>query len=244
MADRPYSGYAVTRMSNAELKLPTDGALEVTSERILDIAERLLADNGVSGTSIRMITDSAGVNVAAVNYHFGTKHELVQEVINRRAMALEALRTTALDALDERTARENRKATIEEIAEALIAPIMTQALADGSGWPHFMRFVSRLAWEPGGDKFEAPESSVRMLQRIDKTLREALPHLADNPAKRVSRAMFMRGATQHTLMVLTATRTNALPKDKLIAAMLASTADVEAVKRELITFVAAGLSAP
>lgn len=231
-------------MSKVELRVPVDAVPEVTKGRILDIAERLLADHGVTATSIRMITDAAGVNVAAVNYHFGNKHELVQSVINRRATALEALRTTALDALDERTARENRKPTIEEIAEALIAPIMTQALAEGSGWPHFMRFVSRLAWEPGGDKFEAPESSIRMLQRIDKTLQQALPHLADNSAKRVSRAMFMRGATQHTVMVLTAARANPLPKDRPLAAMVANTADVESVKRELITFVAAGLSAP
>ena len=229
-------------MSKAELRVSSEAAPEVTKERILDITERLLAEHGVTGTSIRLITDAANVNVAAVNYHFGTKRDLVQAVINRRIAGLEAGRAAALDALDERAARENRNPTVQELAEALIAPVMKQALADDSGWPYFVRFISRLAWEPGAEEFVPPESSIRMFERIDRTLQKAVPHLTADPGRRLWRMVFMRGATQHALLIVTATRAGKLPKETPIAGPLA-TADIETVRRELVAFVAGGLSA-
>lgn len=54
-----------------------------TASRILDTAEQLFAERGFSETSLRTITTRAGVNLAAVNYHFGSKKELVQAVFER-----------------------------------------------------------------------------------------------------------------------------------------------------------------
>ena len=51
-----------------------------TRERILDAAESLFLDHGFEGTSMRMITAQAEVNLAAANYHFGSKEALIQEV--------------------------------------------------------------------------------------------------------------------------------------------------------------------
>jgi AcrR family transcriptional regulator len=55
-----------------------------TRERILDVAERLFMDNGYEATSMRTITSAAEVNLAAVNYHFGSKEALLCEVFRRR----------------------------------------------------------------------------------------------------------------------------------------------------------------
>jgi AcrR family transcriptional regulator len=55
-----------------------------TRERILDVAERLFMENGYEATSMRMITGAAEVNLAAVNYHFGSKEALLREVFRRR----------------------------------------------------------------------------------------------------------------------------------------------------------------
>ena len=52
-----------------------------TRERILDAAERLFMAHGYDGTSMRQITGDAGVNLAAVNYHFGSKEALMQEAM-------------------------------------------------------------------------------------------------------------------------------------------------------------------
>ena len=54
-----------------------------TRERILDVAEKLFMGHGYEGTSMRQITGEAGVNLAAVNYHFGSKQSLIQEVFRQ-----------------------------------------------------------------------------------------------------------------------------------------------------------------
>lgn len=54
-----------------------------TVERILDAAEQLFAEKGFAETSLRLITSKAGVNLAAVNYHFGSKKALIQAVFSR-----------------------------------------------------------------------------------------------------------------------------------------------------------------
>src|SRR6266513_6418043 len=55
-----------------------------TKERILDAAEGLFMEHGFEATSLRSITATAAVNLAAVNYHFGSKEELFQAVLTRR----------------------------------------------------------------------------------------------------------------------------------------------------------------
>ena len=58
-------------------------ATQNTRDRILDAAEELFAEQGFS-SSLRNITSSAGVNLAAVNYHFGSKETLIEELFSRR----------------------------------------------------------------------------------------------------------------------------------------------------------------
>ncbi len=55
-----------------------------TKDRILDAAEELFAQHGFAGTSLRQVTSRADVNIAAVNYHFGSKENLVNEVFKHR----------------------------------------------------------------------------------------------------------------------------------------------------------------
>src|SRR5260221_12505051 len=54
-----------------------------TKTRILDAAESLFMEHGFEATSLRSLTTAASVNLAAVNYHFGTKEELFQAVLTR-----------------------------------------------------------------------------------------------------------------------------------------------------------------
>ncbi|HVZ13903.1 MAG TPA: helix-turn-helix domain-containing protein, partial [Bauldia sp.] len=67
-----------------------------TKERILTAAEQLFAQRGFDGASLRQLTAAAGVNLAAVNYHFGSKDRLVEEVFRRRLDSLNAHRLAAL----------------------------------------------------------------------------------------------------------------------------------------------------
>ncbi len=70
-----------------------------TKERILDSAEALFARHGFAGASLRQVTAAASVNLAAVNYHFGSKENLINEVFRRRLDSLNEQRLQALEAV-------------------------------------------------------------------------------------------------------------------------------------------------
>ena len=59
-----------------------------TRTAILEAAERLYADRGFADVTLRDIVAAAGVNLAAVNYHFGSKDELIAELFVTRSLAL------------------------------------------------------------------------------------------------------------------------------------------------------------
>jgi|CXWL01.1.fsa_nt_gi AcrR family transcriptional regulator len=215
-----------------------------TIDRILAAAEELFADFGIAGTSVRNITEKAKVNVAAVNYHFETKENLVRKVLERRAADLEQLRTIALDAAEAKASREGREPTAIELVEAMIFPIVDKALAETDGWQHFIRFLSRLTWEPGFEELgRPPDSQIRIFERFEAALTRAVPHLADDLMQRKWRLAFMRSATQQSLMMITTLKSGKYPKDLPIAAAAAAT-PIDTIKRELAAFIASGLAAP
>ena len=71
-----------------------------TKDRLLDAAERLFADKGYSATSLRDITQKAEVNLAAVNYHFGSKEALLSAALERRFDPVNRKRLELLDAAE------------------------------------------------------------------------------------------------------------------------------------------------
>src|SRR4051812_14563130 len=88
-----------------------------TKTRILDAAEKLFAENGFDGTSLRDITTEARVNLAAVNYHFQTKESLIDAVIERRIMPINRRRMEMLEAA-------GRPPSVEQVVEAFLAPLL------------------------------------------------------------------------------------------------------------------------
>ncbi len=102
---------------------PTESSCQ-TRARLLDTAERLFAEKGFPATSVRQITHQASSNLAAVNYHFGSKTNLYRAVFERR---LKALRTSRLDAVD-RTLAEGPAASLEDLlrgfANAFLEPFV------------------------------------------------------------------------------------------------------------------------
>ena len=66
----------------------------------MQAADRLFGSHGFRGTSLRALTREAGVNLAAVHYHFGSKHELLVATLSRHIEAINAARLVQLDALE------------------------------------------------------------------------------------------------------------------------------------------------
>ncbi|QAU22716.1 TetR/AcrR family transcriptional regulator [Dyella sp. M7H15-1] len=107
-----------------------------TKERILTAAEALFAQRGFEGASLRQLTTAAGVNLAAVNYHFGSKDHLVEEVFKRRLDQLNVRRLAAL-----KQVAGQPDSTLENVLAAFIHPALD--LSHDGGGDLFMRVLAR-----------------------------------------------------------------------------------------------------
>ena len=107
-----------------------------TKERILTAAEALFAQRGFEAASLRQLTSAAGVNLAAVNYHFGSKDHLVEQVFKRRLDQLNARRMSALKQISGQP-----ETTLEDLLSAFIRPALDLSHDGGGGL--FMRVLAR-----------------------------------------------------------------------------------------------------
>ena len=108
-----------------------------TKDRILGAAEELFALQGFAGTSLREVTSRADVNIAAVNYHFGSKENLVNEVFRRRMDVMSAQRLQALQ-----TALAEHPGELEPVLAAFVEPALAMA-QDRNGGGAFIRVIAR-----------------------------------------------------------------------------------------------------
>ncbi len=116
-----------------------------TKDRILDAAERLFAEYGLSETSLRQITARAGVNLAAVNYHFHSKDALILAMFARRLGPLNGIRMRALDELERRAG--DGPLQIEDVLRTFLEPVI--ASGPDTLPEQFRRLFGRMFGEPG-----------------------------------------------------------------------------------------------
>jgi AcrR family transcriptional regulator len=155
-----------------------------TPGKLLDAAERLFATQGFAAVSLRQIIAEADVNVAAVHYHFGSKQELLDQVIMRKAGPVNRER---LELLDRAEADANGNPEVEAILGAFMLP-MAQTATDN---PLFPKLMGRMQSE--GILSEVIERNFQpVITRFLVALRKAVPHLPDNEFR--WRIHFMQGA--------------------------------------------------
>lgn len=215
-------------MSPAEAKPGPD-----TRERILDAAELLFMQHGFEATSMRMITGEARVNLASVNYHFGSKEALIQEVFRRRLTWLNHERLRELD----RVEAEAKGAPLKphQIVEAFFGVALRMAADTEQGGHTFMRLLGRTYTEPTEfvRNFLAEEYAA-VVVRFKAALIKALP---DVPREEILwRFHFMLGAMSYAI-----SGTDAL---KLVTECELDEKDPGALARRLMPFLLGGLRAP
>lgn len=112
-------------------------------QRLMDASEHLFAEHGWNAVSIRTIATAAGVNLAALHYHFGSKEQLLSEIFTARArpIAEERLRLLAEIDLD-------NAPSLERILEAFLRPALTVGADERFGGRAFVKLRARLATEP------------------------------------------------------------------------------------------------
>jgi AcrR family transcriptional regulator len=206
----------------------------VTPGRILDAAERLFVEHGYDGTSSRMITAAARVNLAAVNYHFGGKAGLFQAMLARRLDALHEERLGLLEA--ELASAAGRPLACERILAALFIPALALARDAGRGGLDFLRLLGRAYVDPSPAlRAFLSERYAPSIARFKDAFAHALPHIA--PRELAWRLHFMMGALAYTLAGTDAW--------KLIAALNPTeTGNDRLLLRRLAPFLIAGLKAP
>lgn len=207
-------------------EMPDGGATD-TKTRILDAAARLFAARGLEGVSLRAVTAEAGVNLAAVNYHFGSKEALLRELVRRFFAAVREAQLAALDALP-------ADATVAQIVAAYAAPVF--ALFDahrGQEWGTLWM----LAASGSGERREGGRGMYGMpfagggevARRYAGALARAMPHLPPDE---------LRWRLERTTALLMANQ------GKYLSASYAGVEPEQGERAWLLTFLAGALAAP
>ena len=201
-----------------------------TRDQILDTAEQLFAEHGIDAVSLRTLTAEAGVNLASVHYHFGSKEALVTAVFDRRVDLLNRERLDMLDAVERKAG--DGPMPLEDVLRAFFAPAIRTNLQAGSA---FMRLCGRMHSEPAEyvQKY-FDEKFGPVIVRFVAAFARALPELSLK--ERSWRLHFAVGALIFTL----------LESDKLkqYSNGLCDPANVEEAVDHMVHFAAAGLRAP
>ncbi len=198
-----------------------------TKEKILDAAESLFAEHGFEAVPLRRIIAEAGVNSAAIHYHFGSKEGLVKAVFARRC---DPLNRERLELLSEAEARAgDGPLPIEDILYAMVAPALRL------GGQRYARLAGRFfTGHSGYTEVIFNEVFREVGQRYYEACRRSLPDLSEK--ERAWRIHLAWGVGAHVL------KENEWIRRE--TAGLCDTSDVEGAIQRIVQFMAAGMTAP
>lgn len=202
-----------------------------TKKRILDAAERLFADDGFQSTSLRGLTAEARVNLAAVNYHFGSKEALLQAVLERRLVPLNKAQRNRLEKVRKNAQAASVRPSVRGALHAFFGPMIS--LRDSG--PAAEDFI-RLLGQSLGEQSETIRGTL--LRHIGPVqillfdiLAEALPHMSHDCLS--WRLNFAFGSMIHAMSMC--------PRDSFRTRRRPS---VLPMTRCMLDFIAAGMEAP
>jgi AcrR family transcriptional regulator len=196
-----------------------------TQDKILDTAERLFGEQGYAATSLRQIIAEAGVNLAAIHYHFGSKEDLLDRLIFRKASPVNEERLDILDRLEAEAG--SGPVTLDEILRAFLGPPF-QRMDDSPG---FLKLMGRMYGE-GLMPSLAEKHFHTVKTRFSTAFGRALPNLT--PEELALRIQFMVGAMAHCMFAVPqAHKPCSIPRN-----------DSGKLLRELVAFLSGGLRAP
>lgn len=217
----------VAKATGTGSRAASAGATPSVRERILEVAERLFAEYGMSGVGLRAISTEAQVNLASIAYHFGSKDGLLEALFAQRAAPIAQERLRLLAKCYEVSARPE----LEDILDAFLRPALVLGVERQFGGPAFVKLRARLATEPKALSRKILSRAFNDSSRkfID-ALADALPEL---PRADVEwRFHFMLGAMFYTMA--DSGRIQALTKDRI------DPGNVKHALRHMIPFLAAG----
>jgi len=213
------------------LETETEEAQAATKAQVFCAAERLFALHGFQNVSVRDITAEAGVNLASVNYHFGSKDALLFNIFKRRTSELNRERARMLHEAND---RHGGAPPVREILEAYFAPPLRWA-DPASDRRVSVQFIIRARSEGTAEMRDALQNDVSHLARFAEALKKARPDL---PAETVYwRLHFALGMVHNNRFA---------EFDRLhhLSGGLTREGDVDGLLKRMLDFAEAGFSAP
>jgi AcrR family transcriptional regulator len=201
---------------------------DATRQVILDAAEQCLAAGDFDGVSLRTISEAAGVDIALVNYHFGSKESLVEEVTERRARDVHDARVLALEEARHRAG--TAPPDVDAVVTAFLEPWLKRISSGDVGWQNYNRLLCRLTMMPKYLPLVSKLLDPTALHFIN-ALRAALPKASQESI--YWGYMFLLGAV---VQIMAGTG-----RIEQLSRGLCTTDDINAAMREIVPFVCHGL---
>lgn len=175
-----------------DMTVPESGS----KRKLLNAAEHLFADKGFEAVSIRDITQAAETNVAAVNYHFGSRDGLLTLVMMRYMLPVNEERLARLETVERKWA--GKAAPLEEVIDAYVRPLAGHVGKSELSERLFYKLVGRI-FARQGDGLPAPVDDPlrQVVERFTRAFGRALPTVA--PEDLIWRIHFMAGGMIHLL---------------------------------------------
>ncbi len=201
-----------------------------SKRKLLDAAEHLFADKGFEAVSVRDITALAKTNVAAVNYHFGSREALLGMVMSRYMVPINEERLARLETVDRKWS--GKAAPVEEIIDAFVRPLATQVRKSDLSERLFYKLTGRIfAEQADGMPPQIEEQLRQIIDRFTRSFAKALPLVA--PEDLTWRIHFLVGG-----MIYQLTHQDILHR---LSSGASGTPTMEATLSRFIRFAAAGL---
>lgn len=214
---------------------PDESCVEVRTrgdakERIFAAAERLFCEQGYAAASMRMIATEAGVPLASINYHYGSKRDLM-EAVYAHVLGADGTRSGYLAKLD----RESGGAPlgVRRIVDTFVESVLRLSRKDTVSGAMFKQLLGRAFFEPGDDFI--PEEYLRIMDWYQRALQRSLPDLPEDELLR--RMHFFVGIVAYVMagrdvMHLLGRCPAGVPND------------ADSLLRALVPFIVGGLEAP
>lgn len=202
-----------------------------TRVKLLDAAERLFAEHGYDGTSLRDIATRANLHLALSTYHFGTKERLFEEVIQRRATEIQGIRLAELEKVD--IDQLPREEAVRALIEAYAMPMIRARYGSSRQWQAHVRLLSQLIsvkrWVPLIRKYY-DTGGQRFIEKFEQLLPEAdHDRLLDNFSFMICTMLYVCSYTNRF--------------DKQKARHLSAKEDIDAAVENFLRFTHAGFLA-
>ena len=164
--------------------------------RLLEAAEKLFAEHGFDGVSVRDITKEASANVAAVNYHFGSRDGLVKAVISKYIAPIHEERFLRLEEVEKK--HGDTPVPVEELLEAFVGPLLEQVRKSEKSGRLFGKILGRIFSVPGSTSHDVDSGFDSLMVKFARALVKSVPHLSLDDA--IWRLNLSTGVMTHVLV--------------------------------------------